>query len=62
MYELTDIEIVSYVGQEIYLEISTDGPTNLEPYFASVYIKSNKAKSTIKDITTTEALGSITVK
>ena len=37
-----------------YLEISTDGPTNLEPYFASVYTKPNKAKSVIKDI---KALG-----
>jgi ABC-type antimicrobial peptide transport system permease subunit len=54
MYKLSDIEIVSYGGQEIYLEISTDGPTNLEPYFASVYTKSNKAKSVIKDI---KALG-----
>lgn len=54
MYKLSDIEIVSYGGQEIYLEISTDGPTNLEPYFASVYTKPNKAKSVIKDI---KALG-----
>ena len=50
MYKITDLEIVSYDGQEIYLEISTDGPTNLEPYFASVYTKPNKANKVIKDI------------
>lgn len=50
MYKITDLEIVSYDGQEIYLEISTDGPTNLEPYFASVYTKPSKANKVIKDI------------
>lgn len=49
MYNYSNVDIITYGGQEIYLQLSTDGPTNLDTYFASVYTKSNKVDKVIKD-------------
>ena len=50
MYKLDDVEIVYYGGDRTYLELSIDGPTNLKPYFASVYSSKLRIKNIMKDI------------
>lgn len=51
MYKMEECELITYGGDEIYLELSIDGQTNLKPYFASVYssnVRINKIMNKIE--------------
>lgn len=51
MYKMNDCEIITYGGEKIYIELSVDGPSNLDPYFASVYSSKSKVKKIMDDLT-----------
>lgn len=53
MYKMDDVEIITYGGEKLYLEISIDGPTNLKPYFASVYTTEFRIKKVMKELDNT---------
>lgn len=50
MYKMNDCEVITYGGEKVYLELSVDGPTNLDPYFASIYSSKTKVKKIMDNL------------
>ena len=50
MYKMNDCEVITYGGDQVYLELSVDGPSNLEPYFASIYTSKSKVKKVMEKL------------
>lgn len=50
MYELDEFDVITYGGEEVFIEVSIDGDGYLDSYFASVYSSKSKLKKLMKQL------------